>query len=758
MINPGEIPQYTGDFDKLSTAVTALRTHAIGIRNKGQDVHSRFQATAAYYKAPEADQLFSSTQPVMDTADDFAADIESLADALDTFISEAKPYAKRLERLKEKAIAFVGSVEGDDDWTDDQDKVDAQKALMDGVAVAVAGFQEAERTAATKINAISPALCRPGWVVDDGSHAPGMYGLSASTMKDAKELPWGSAEGRTYERWSLDWWGHGIKSWAWDGFVKDGLWGSFIGLGILEDNLLGVNGSVAQHETWDRLKRTAVGTYAYGMDAVGLGDHLSDWQRGSEAYTKEFGKQFVAYDMWNEDPARAHGLTTFNLITVVGGTAGALTWLGRGSRVAEAAGTVARAADFLDPISGTARAARALSDLPKISETLARVSEHLKLPKTKFPDGALDDLSNRYRVDKDGNFIALKPDGTPDTSLARHELAAGDRVSIAQPRDRELAGVGGRATEATDRSGASRHMPPHSSHGATEASLHSSRPHEAAEAGARAEHATGAAYSSSQPPGQTVREAGGHAASGEGHSGRPAGRGAVERSGGAGGAGRSGSTGVGHGHDAHGSGPGHDSADHDAAGTHEAHDPPTKDDSSAETHEHHSEGEGNVTRRELPPGTAERTLRQMRAMRHSRARYKGAEDYLREMVGGAPERHYRVPTHDHPYYPVRAPMGRYVDVPVDMPGGRTLAIEVKHYLEWRTVTLKDGSTRNVRGEVPLDKRIIEEINKDLTLRRQDPKFDPRWVFLHAPPSEALRKYLIQARIIFVEYGPAPKQR
>ncbi|MEV5984000.1 hypothetical protein AB0L85_03180 [Streptomyces sp. NPDC052051] len=475
MIDPGEIFQYTGDFDKLSTAVTALRTHAIGIRNKGQDVHSRFQATAAYYKAPEADQLFSSTQPVMDTADNFAGDIESLADALDTFIGEAKPYAKRLERLKEKAIAFVGSVEGDDDWTKDQDKVDAQKALMDGVAIAVAGFQEAERNAATKINAISPALCRPGWVVDDGSHALGMYGLSADTMKGLKDLPWGSAEGRTYERWSLDWWGHGVKSWAWDGFVKDGLWGSFIGLGDLEANLLGINGSAAQHETWDGIKRTAVGTYAYGMDAVGLGDHLSDWQRGSEAYTKEFGKQLIAYDMWNEDPARAHGLATFNLLTVVGGAAGGLAWLGRGGRIAEAAGTVAKVADVLDPISGTARAARALSDLPKISETLARVSEHLKLPKSKFPDGALDDLSNRYRVDKDGNFIALKPDGTPDTGPVRHEPAVADRATGSPSGDRELVGTGARTGEAGGHVGG--HLTPREGYDTEGGAVHGSGGH-----------------------------------------------------------------------------------------------------------------------------------------------------------------------------------------------------------------------------------------------------------------------------------------
>lgn len=502
MIDPGGVLQYTGDFGQLSKAVTELRKHAIGIRNAGQDVHSRFQATGAFYKAPEADQLFSSTQPVMDTADEFAGHIESLADALDAFVGEAKPYADRLKHLKEKAIAFVDSVEGDDGWTRDQHKVDEHQALMHGVAEAVVGFQKAEHDAAVKIGAISPALCRP--VGDEG----GTYGVSVKTLESMPDLPWGTPEGRTYDRWSMDWWGHGVKSWAWDGLVKDSLWGGFVGLGTFEDNLLGVNGSDAQHQTWDGLKRTVVGAYAYGMDAVGEGDHLSDWQRGSEAYAKEFGKQFIAYDEWHKDPARAHAVTSFNLLTVLGGAGGALARLGKAGRFVEAAGTVSKVGGALDPISGAARAARTLSDLPKVSEVLTNVSEHLRLPKTRFPDGALDDLSNRYRVDKNGHLIPINADGTPNLAEAPHEPAAADRVSSAGPGDRDLVGVGGRTPEATSHT---------SGHGTPSGSSH-----DAAQAGGDAGH--GAPTASHQPghvghrgSGTTTAPTTHHGANGGGH-------------------------------------------------------------------------------------------------------------------------------------------------------------------------------------------------------------------------------------------------
>ncbi|MEU2789511.1 hypothetical protein [Streptomyces sp. NPDC007100] len=210
MIKPSAIPQYTGDFVELAKAVDGLRTKAAGIRSSGQDAHSRFQAMAAYYVAPEDEQLFASTQPVMDTADDFAGDIESLADALDAFITEAKPHADRLKELQQSAFDFVDSVEGEDDWTEDQDKVDKHQALMDGVAAAREGFQEAERNAANKINAISPALCRPVWVVDDGTHQPGMYGQDADSLKSVDDLPWGES-GRAYLR-ALEPWLVGPRS------------------------------------------------------------------------------------------------------------------------------------------------------------------------------------------------------------------------------------------------------------------------------------------------------------------------------------------------------------------------------------------------------------------------------------------------------------------------------------------------------------------------------------------------------------------
>ncbi|MFF2329175.1 MULTISPECIES: hypothetical protein [unclassified Streptomyces] len=762
MIEPGGIPQYTGDFGQLEKAASSLRTHATGIRSGGKDVHSRFQATAAYYKAPEADRLFSSTQPVMDTSEEFAGNIEALADALDTFVFEARPHADRLGQLKLDAFTFVDSVRGEDDWTEDQARTDAHQALMDGVAAAREGFQEAERNAANKINAISPGACRPQWVVDDGTHGLGMYGQSADELKDMKDLPWGSPEGRTYERWSLEWWGHGAKSWAWDGIAKDSIWGGIDGLGTL----IGFHGGEARDQAWDGLRRTAVGGYAYGMDLFGQGDHLSGWQRDSKAYAKEFGKQFIAYDTWEEDPARAHAVVSFNILTLAAGPLGAASKLGKGGTFAKAAGTVARIGDALDPLGGAFKAAKALSDLPKVSQVLANVSDHLQLPKTKFPDGAFD-LSDRYRVDKDGNLIPLDRDGTPNTAPVPHEPAAAERSVGTGPDDRELVGAGARAGEGAARRGEG--LPPQAGHDSSAGGggdVRSEHRRGGPGGGGSATHDAGPGARSpdrvSAPAGARGVGDGGHQGSGSSSRDARPGDARVDGQGAGRGSDRAdGSEGA----DTGGS---HESTSGDG-GTHgdvpesgEQHGEPTAVDSVGTHHDagQHGDGEGagepDFTRPTLPPGEAQLSLRQLRALRAGRHRYTMAEEIGREMFGGGPEWHFPVPTHDHPYYPVEAPGGRKVDVPVDLPDGRTLAVEVKHYLQFRTIKLSDGTSRTVKGEVPMNAGMMEQINKDLTLRRMDPGYDPRWVFMDAPPSQALRNYLVQARIVFVEYGPAPK--
>ncbi|WP_236239951.1 hypothetical protein [Streptomyces sp. CC228A] len=167
--------------------------------------------------------------------------------------------------------------------------------------------------------------------------------------------------------------------------------------------------------------------------------------------------------------------------------------------------------------------------------------------------------------------------------------------------------------------------------------------------------------------------------------------------------------------------------------------------------------EPDHTRPALLPADGPLTLRDVRNTRDRQLRWQRGEEFHRQLWGGGTERWYPVPTNADARYPVTATGGRKVDVPVDLPDGRTVAVEVKTYGPYRTITMKDGTSKLVENKVPLKPEIKEQIHKDIALRNLNPDYDPRWSFTHAGPSDELRNYLEDAKIIFLEYGPAPKR-
>jgi hypothetical protein len=114
------------------------------------------------------------------------------------------------------------------------------------------------------------------------------------------------------------------------------------------------------------------------------------------------------------------------------------------------------------------------------------------------------------------------------------------------------------------------------------------------------------------------------------------------------------------------------------------------------------------------------------------------EVYMQQLYGSAGQQHFPVPNTG----------GRYTDVPVQISPTQLFAGEVKSYTRWITV---EGQP--VRNAVGLTERIEEQIARDVWLRDNYPGYDPRWMFTDAPPTEALRQALRDARIPFIEYLP-----
>ncbi|MCA6094091.1 hypothetical protein LE181_18225 [Streptomyces sp. SCA3-4] len=315
-------------------------------------MHSSFQGLSACYKAPEAEKLFATTKPVETRSDAFADDLEKVASALSSYAATVKPLATRLGNLKDEAIAFVSSVEGDDHWRRDQKKVDHNNNLWNSVNATVAAFHDAERACHDKIVALVNGT---PLIPDDGTHKQNMYGYRASDLAHAEKTPWGSKANREYT--GLAWLGHQVKSFVWDGFIVDGVWGTVKGLGTL----VGTEGWDKAGQAWTGLGKLATGLV---ISASPLGtafwtlpdDKLPRWVRDSRTTVKETGKALVAYDQWGKNPARAAGGVSFNVLTTVftGGSGAAA----KGGALARTASVLGKAGRVVDPMTYVGKAAK----------------------------------------------------------------------------------------------------------------------------------------------------------------------------------------------------------------------------------------------------------------------------------------------------------------------------------------------------------------------------------------------------------------
>ncbi|MFE9558904.1 hypothetical protein ACFYOD_36300, partial [Streptomyces sp. NPDC006703] len=572
------------------------------------------------------------------------------------------------------------------------------------------------------------------------------YGARAQDLSHMDKLSWGNYAEPEYT--GLSWWWHQGKSLVWDGFIVDGIWGTVTGIDIL----LGCDGWDAAGQAWKGLAKVATGLAIMmtpGLNGAFLSapdSVMPKWFRESRTALKETGKALIAYDEWGKNPARAAGGVTFNVLTTVfTGGAGAAAKGGAVARTISVLGKVGRVVDPMTYVFkaggfGVVKVADVFKGLKGLSVGPLADAAHLTHdPNVPHVTDTYAEWSDGTRLSfKDG--IVTRPDGT--VSAARVELSADEiaQLKSSLPHAAETSLPGAKSpvlVAAGERAG----------HGTLDNTTRDSI------AGPAAAH---------EPPGgggtHNTPSTGGHAAdhpptgssgpggtrAGETHT--PSQHGSTGRGAGTTPDGRSGGLGDGHGlPEANGE---------ELEGSH--HNSGESDVSHGAQHGGGEGGEADLSRPALPPGQTDLTLDQVRKLRDKRTRWSTAEDYFRQLYGGGPERHFPVPTNSHPLYPVETVGGRKVDVPVDLPDGRTLAVEVKTYQEYRTITLDSGEHQTLKVEVPLGKHIKEQIHKDLALRRANPGYDPRWVFTHAGPSAELRNYLTQARIVFVEFGPAPK--
>ncbi|MCX5376723.1 hypothetical protein [Streptomyces sp. NBC_00091] len=489
-INPCSIPQFTGDLDALERNRTAVSAAAGTLRDAGSNVDSQFQGLSAFYSAPEAAQLFATTNPVK-TESDFVADqLESAAKALGEFATEARPIVARLKQLQAEATTFSNKITGDEHWKDDKKKVDENNDLIHDVNAAAGAFWAAERTCANKIRAL---YCAPPLTADDGSHGANMYGYKASDLNKAQDLPWGSQLEQSHRWYEIDHW---VKSFVWDGIVVDGIWGTVRGLGTL----VGVDGADAAGQAWTGLAKLATGLAittmlpaSNAMFWTADDKDLPPWIRDSRKAMKETGKALVAWDEWGKNPARAAGAVTFNVVTSIV-TGGASTAAKTGT-VAKAISTAGKVGSLIDPITYVVKAGSLTLNKLKIGELFANLGKvdgafpklddvvWKDLPKADAPGVKFPHPDDTMRLPDDALGRPQYYDKTTNQLLDHKGLPKQDLTSVPKGSDHPLAevprhqevtvGVGAHTADVTSHTpgGTATHTPggtadnmPHNSH------------------------------------------------------------------------------------------------------------------------------------------------------------------------------------------------------------------------------------------------------------------------------------------------------
>ncbi|MFD4856539.1 hypothetical protein [Streptomyces atratus] len=383
-VDPVGIPVFTGDLALLDTKVTALSTDGAKIATAAGDVHTSFGGLHAFYKAPEAEQLFATTKPVADTGLTLSSDLCVIAGALGTYSDDAYPLVEKLKELKREAVAFRVKVDGDDKWREDGDLVEENNHRRNEIAEVWAAFQEVERACHAKIVALVGGKALK---TNDGSTKEGMYGYDAEALKQAKSLPWGDAVEESTPWWQV--WEH-----AYDfgkGFVVDGVWGTIKGLGTL----FGVDGWDAAKQAWTGLAKLATGVAIAIIPGVNAAfwalpdDKLPSWIRDSRTAMKETGKALVAWDQWGNNPSRAAGAVTFNVLTTVftGGTGGAVAGAGKAGMAAKALSFAGKAGRIVDPMTYVFKGAGA--GLSKIGDVLAGLKGMGRVEFPPLPDNVI---------------------------------------------------------------------------------------------------------------------------------------------------------------------------------------------------------------------------------------------------------------------------------------------------------------------------------------------------------------------------------
>lgn len=404
LVNVGEIPYTDVELSGITAGAGRLRTVASAVRDGTADIHSAWTPISQSYEGPGDQALYDAMTPIVPQGTSFGDDLDSVAKALDDFVTEVTPIVEKLKTYVTRGNTLHADVaKHDGAWDEDETLNGENNDIINGVANQVVAYQAAERTCANTIRALN-CLAPLHSMSGDGTDDPLGYGYDELPM--GTQLPWGTAEARKEScgEKTLYFVPNLVK-----GVVVDGIWGTVQGLG----QLVGIDGTGWHLDTLTNAWKGMGSLIGYSA-----ADDSWSWGNAGDAW-KGLGKATVGWDEWAKDPGTAAGQAIWGIGSLLIPVAGEVGKVGALGKVGEVAGTVGKAGRVLDLVDAGAWASRGLTAvLPKLGDLKGVVAAGLGDTLSGFSGKIAD-----FRAGL-GDFTHGHHGGEADVPPARSESGA----------------------------------------------------------------------------------------------------------------------------------------------------------------------------------------------------------------------------------------------------------------------------------------------------------------------------------------------
>ncbi|MFD0773794.1 hypothetical protein ACFQZ2_07625, partial [Streptomonospora algeriensis] len=426
--------------EELQATASDLIGDGEAVATSGSDIKSAWQGLQEVYTAPEAETLFSAVDPVADNGDDIQDALATVGDALKTFAQEAEKCRQHLIAAKDEAEDFLKSIEDDENWREDEEKVALHESIRIEINQEIRNYQNWERSCANQITATfggttfigadpkGPTLCKPG---------EQLYGVRY--IPEDTAMPWGAPQEVDHPWWIDS--GHALGDIGMGGLEATGLYGTTV---------TGEKGGVYPFSSqWfsnmgDQLKDgaafagTLTGFYDYKTGELGLGSRPGDWayewaENFYPAWT-EVGHAFVPWRERHDRPAYVVTQAVVNIGTL---GAGAALKLGKLPQLHGDAPGPNALPDLVDRVpDATDPSHPGTSDPPSVADLRNRLDELEAAVNDDYsPAGAMDAVGGIPLREHAGSGVPEtqangdgpeSPDAPPTTTPTPHPSAATD--------------------------------------------------------------------------------------------------------------------------------------------------------------------------------------------------------------------------------------------------------------------------------------------------------------------------------------------